>query len=259
MIPRIIHFTWFSGEKFPAEIKMCIDSWKRLMPEWEFRLWDMEAIKEIDSVFLKEALKVRKWAYAADFIRLYALYNEGGVYLDTDVLLLKPLDSFLFHKCFIGKENSIHFIGSHSAQYLSSHCMGAEKGHPFIKDCLDYFENRHFCLSANEKLPISLRYNFVLLPYIQSEIAKLYGYDCRPLTQNIQKCKEDLVIYPSDYFDASKKTKNNVCKHLALGGWREKTIKADFKYTISYKFKWRFLAIFQYILAKFNYITREIE
>lgn len=259
MIPQIIHYTWFSGEEFPDKIKSCIESWRSLMPNWEFRLWDMEAIKNIESTFLKEAIFARKWAYAADYIRLYALYNEGGVYLDTDALLFKPLDRFLADKAFIGKENSIHFTGIHSEQYLSSHCMGAEKGHPFMRQCLTYFEDRHFIISDNKELPISLRYNMVLLPYIQSEVAKLYGYDPRPLTQCIQRCKDGLVIYPSVFFDATKKNKNNVCKHLALGSWREKSNKAEFKYTLTYKLKWRFIACFQWILGKFNYVTMKIE
>ena len=96
MIPKIIHYTWFSGEEMPPIVKDCIASWKRVMPDYEYRLWDMEAIMDLDSEFLKEALAVKKWAYAADYVRLYALYQEGGIYLDTDVELLKPLDDFLY-------------------------------------------------------------------------------------------------------------------------------------------------------------------
>jgi mannosyltransferase OCH1-like enzyme len=101
MIPKIIHYTWFSGDEMPQVIKECIASWKRILPEYELRLWDYNAIKDIDSVFLKEALEVKKWAYAADFVRLYALYNEGGIYLDTDVMVFKRFDCFLNDKCFI--------------------------------------------------------------------------------------------------------------------------------------------------------------
>jgi len=173
MIPKIIHYTWFSGEPFPEKIQVCIDSWKEHLPDYELRLWDMEAIKSIDSMFLREALAEKKWAYAADYVRLYAVYHEGGIYLDTDVMVYRSFDDLLGERAFIGKENSVHFEGGFTAQYLSSHCFGAEKGHPFVKDCLDYFEDRHFVTSANVKLPQPLRYNFVLLPYIQAEIARL--------------------------------------------------------------------------------------
>ena len=84
MIPKIIHYTWFSGDEYPEKIKKCIDSWHRFMPDYEFRLWDMKSIENIDSPFLKEAIKMKKWAYAADMVRCYAVYNFGGIYLDTD-------------------------------------------------------------------------------------------------------------------------------------------------------------------------------
>ena len=110
MIPKTIHYTWFSGDEMPQMIKDCIATWKKVMPDYELRLWDMASIKNIDSIFLREAIKVRKWAYAADYVRLYALYHEGGIYLDTDVIVFKRFDVFLKHNAFIGKEESIKRI-----------------------------------------------------------------------------------------------------------------------------------------------------
>lgn len=259
MIPKIIHYTWFSGEPFPEKIQACIDSWHKYMPEYEFVLWDAERISEINSIFLLEALAARKWAYAADYVRLYALVNYGGIYLDTDALVLKSLTPFLQHKAFIGKETSIHFTGDRSEQYLSSHAMGAEPGHPFMRDCLDYFTDRHFVQSGNERLPAPLRFNQVLLPYIQAEIAKLYGCDLRPLTQNIQECKEGLIVYPSDYFDVSKKTPNNTVCHLALGSWREDNWRKEYNYTFAFKLQWRFIYFFKWVLEKFGYVSYKLE
>ena len=258
MIPKIIHYTWFSGEDFPQKIQECLNSWKSFCPEWEFKLWDMEAIRFIDSDFLREALAERKWAYAADYVRLYAIYYEGGVYLDTDVILHKPLDQLLSSRAFIGKENSIHSEGGFTAQYLSSHCFGAEKEHPFIKDCLDYFNDRHFVTSKNKKLPQPLRYNFVLLPYIQAEIAQQYGYEWRPLFQETQQCKDGLVIYPTCFFDPQKITSESYCKHLALGGWRKDKANEPV-YNLKYKIKWRLLWFFKWVLKKAGYITIELQ
>ena len=93
MIPKIIHYTWFSGDEMPQIVNECMASWERHLPDYEFRLWDMDAIKDIDAVFLREALSVKKWAYAADYVRLYALYHEGGIYLDTDVMVYKSFMS----------------------------------------------------------------------------------------------------------------------------------------------------------------------
>lgn len=258
MIPKIVHYTWFSGDKMPQVIIECIDSWKKNLKDYTFKLWDMDAIKDINVPFLKEALNAHKWAYAADFIRVYAIYNYGGIYLDTDVLLYKSLDEFLQYSAFIGKESSIHFMGRTSIQYLSSHCFGAEKGHPFVKDCMDYYLDRHFVISKSETLPISLRYNMVLMPYIQAEIAKCYGYIDTPSMQNIQYCKDGLTIFPSEVFDPEFVHSSSVCKHLALGSWREKK-SSEPEYSLRYKIEWRIVALIQKIVAPFNYILIKIQ
>lgn len=258
MIPKVIHYTWFSGDPFPEKIQRCIDSWKKYLPDYTLKLWDMEAIKDIDSVFLKEALAERKWAYAADYVRLYAIYHEGGVYLDTDAIVYKSFDYLLDNHAFIGKENSIHFEGGFTAQYLSSHCFGAERYHPFIKSCLDYYENRHFVTSFNKDLPQQLRYNLVLLPYIQAEIARLYGYDWKPKNQVLQKCKSDLSIYPTEFFDPLKRTENSYCKHLAVGGWRVDK-PSEIIYDLKYKISWRLLYPFKWVLRKAGYVSIKID
>lgn len=258
MIPKIIHYTWFSGEPYPQNIQRCIDSWKIHLPGYELRLWDMDAIKDIDSKFLWEALSERKWAYAADFVRLYAIYHEGGIYLDTDVLVYKSFNQLLDCKAFIGKENSIHFEGGLSAQYLSSHCFGAEKGHPFIKKCLDYFDGRHFITSHHTELPQPLKYNLVLLPYIQAEIARQYGYTWSPKKQKLQNCVSGLLIYPSSTFDPQEVSDESYCKHLALGSWRNEKLPEP-TYNLRYKIEWRIIVFLSKILRKAGYITIKID
>lgn len=258
MIPKIIHYTWFSGESFPVKIQECINSWKKNLPDYSFKLWDLSAIRDIDSVFLKEALSEKKWAYAADYVRLYAIFYEGGIYLDTDVFVYKSFDSLLVCSAFIGKENSIHFEGGFSSQYLGSHCFGAEKCHPFIKSCLDYFDNRHFVLSTHSELPQALKYNFVLLPYIQAEIARLYGYDWTPKIQTLQRCNSRLDIYPTEYFDPLKISQKSFCKHLAVGSWRVDNA-AEPVYDLKYKIGWRLLWPLKWILKKAGYITIKVD
>lgn len=254
MIPKKIHYTWFSGEPYPGKVKDCIESWKVLMPGYELILWDTNRIKNINSDFLQEAIRVGKWAFAADFIRLWALYHEGGIYLDTDVLCYKPFDCLLTNECFIGKENSLHIIkGRHTEQYLTSHCMGAIPAHPYIKDCLDYYDGRHFILSSNENLPQVLRYDMTLLPFIQSEIAKLYGYNPFPSADRMQHLDRGLSVYPSECFDNVKLSADAYCKHLALGSWRPKRLSEE-KITFSYKIKWRIRRVVEVVLGYFGYI-----
>ena len=83
MIPKIIHYCWLSNDPFPEKIQMCIDSWKKVMPDYELKLWDTHNFDiENSTPYVKEAFANRKWAFVADYIRLYALYTEGGIYLD---------------------------------------------------------------------------------------------------------------------------------------------------------------------------------
>ena len=107
-IPRIIHYMWFSNEPFSEQIIECIESWHRLMPDWEFRLWDRTSIENLDSCWLAETLYTEKWAFASDYVRLYAIYQYGGIYLDTDVMVYKSFEPLLFEQAFIGREAGVH-------------------------------------------------------------------------------------------------------------------------------------------------------
>ena len=210
------------------------------------------AIGGIAVPYLEEALKARKWAYASDFVRAYALYHYGGIYLDTDVMLYKSLDEYLNFSAFIGKETSIHFEGRQTSQYLTSHCFGAEQGHPFVSDTLSYYMDRHFEMSKNQDIPNSLRYNIVLMPYIQSEIARIYGYQAAPSVQHTQHCKDGLTIFPSAVFDPDTLSSTSVCKHLALGSWRD-TKSSEPCYSWRYKIEWRVMALLQKLVTPFHY------
>ena len=222
MIPKLIHYSWFSNEPFPEHIQELISTWKQHLPDYEFVLWDMKKLEETKCTFALEAASVRKWAFAADFIRLYAVYHYGGIWLDTDIEMFKSFDPYLQHKMFIGREWYTHEYGPQLA-YLTSHCFGAEKGHPFLKDCLSYYQDRHFIGCYNEDLPQSLRYDMTIIPKIQATIAAYkYGFDWRESVDKHQVLKEDIHVYPHDYFDAPGYSNmgNVVCIHRASGGWR---------------------------------------
>ena len=141
MIPKIIHYSWFSGEPMPEFFLQVMDTWKKVLPDYELKLWDANALKEANLTFANEAFQARKWAFAADAIRVYAVYHYGGIWLDGDAIVYKSFDPFLNCKMFIGKEYVIEFHHdgtNHNTSSLTSHCFGAEKGHPFLKDCVDY-------------------------------------------------------------------------------------------------------------------------
>lgn len=252
MIPKLIHYTWFSNEPFPETIQNCMDSWHRIMPDYEFVWWDAQRIKEIHSIWLDECLEHKKWAFAADIVRLYAVYHYGGIYLDTDCFIYRSFDDLLQESCFIGKEGSIHVEGQSTQMYLTSHCFGAEKGNTFIGRCLSYYENRHFKLSNDDSFPMNLKYSTLLLPFIQSEFAKQLGYNPYPSMNGVQKL-EGVTVFPPRYFDVSEITSDAYCRHLALGGWRENRTP-DEKPTISYKIRWRIERLARLLVESFGYI-----
>ena len=135
MIPKVLHLCWLSGDAYPAKIARCIDSWKRVMPNYEIVLWDTRRFPLSQSVWVREAFEKKKYAFAADYIRFYALYTMGGIYLDSDVEVLKRFDDLL---------DLPYFVGAEKAGTPEAAIMGAEQGCDWIKRCLDYYEGRHF-------------------------------------------------------------------------------------------------------------------
>lgn len=193
------------------EARECIKSWHRYMPDWELRLWDMNRF-DVNSVpFVAEAVAARKWAFAADYIRVYALYTEGGVYLDSDVLVRKPMDFVLNNRAFSAVEFFPDLAGEaqksglvdvqgnklepnariHGIQ-IQAAILGAEKGHPFFKDCLDHYQSRHFSTDLN-----GIPQEDQISPIVMAGIAERYGFKYLDQEQNLA---EGLKLYPSSLF-----------------------------------------------------------
>lgn len=188
MIPRTIHYCWFSGELLPENIQACVDSWKRVMPDYKLRCWGPDSF-DFDSVaFVKEAYEKRKWAFMADYVRLYAVYTEGGIYLDTDVRVFKPFDDLLSSRMFIGTE-----IGD--AEHNTDICIdgaifGAEAGHKFVRKCLDFYEPLHF-------IKIDGSFNNTPQPRVITPLAVADGY-CPE--NKLQYLTHDITVFPTSYF-----------------------------------------------------------
>lgn len=262
MIPRKIHYCWFSKDPYPPLVQECIASWHENMPDWEFVLWDYEKIKEIDSVWLKECLEARKWAFAADFVRLWAVYHEGGVYLDSDVLIFRSLECFLNNRMFIGRESHKYHTFEDAVQvYLTSHCFGAEAGHSFLKLNLSYYQDRHFTECSSPDIPNVLRYDMQMLPFIQSRLAEPFGYDPVVHAPDHQHLAEGIEVYPPCFFCWIPELEDiyynqRFARHLGLASWRE----PDFwespqvpSITFSYKIRWRIVKFLSWIAEKFDY------
>ena len=135
MIPKIIHYCWFGRAAKPAFVHKCIASWKKTLPEYQLIEWNEDNFDVSVNSFCKEAYESKKYAFVTDYVRLEALYKQGGVYMDTDVEILKSLDRFLHHSAFSGFENE---------SFVPTGLMAAEKGNLWIKELLDYYEDKHF-------------------------------------------------------------------------------------------------------------------
>lgn len=135
MIPKIIHYCWLSGNPVPEELQKCMKSWKEKLPEYDFMLWDFNRFDINSSTWVKEAFNAKKYAFAADYIRLFALYNYGGIYMDMDVEVLKPFDNMLDRKYLLAYEEK---------NRIEAGIMGSEPKAEWLKKSLEYYKDRSF-------------------------------------------------------------------------------------------------------------------
>lgn len=135
MIPKIIHTCWFGPLPKPPMIMRCRNSWFKFLSEYTIKEYNEHNFDLNAHPYVKQAFEAKKYAFCTDYIRLWALYNEGGIYLDADVEVVKPLDSFLKLRAFTGKETANLWVTA---------TMGSEKGHPWIKKLLDYYEQKQY-------------------------------------------------------------------------------------------------------------------
>lgn len=219
MIPKIIHLCWMSGDPFPSDIQKCIDSWKRILPDYEIWLWDTKRFDLSTSVWVTEAYNKKKYAFCADYIRMYALFNYGGVYLDSDVEVLRSFNDLL---------TLPYFIGYESKQYFEAAVIGAEKGNPFIGDVLAYYKDRHF-VKENGSLDIQI------MPEVMMNVTNSKWK--RVLINEISDFINDptiINVFPYDWFSPIDSTgkryvlrvsKNTYCIHHFASAWVDWRVK----------------------------------
>jgi len=176
------------------------------MPDYEIRLWDGDSFDFNSVPFVKKAYEAKKWAFVADYVRLYALYNEGGIYLDSDVKTFKRFDNFLSEEMFIGLET----LGPTFIE-LEAAIMGAEAGHPFIKECMEKYESMDFDFSS---VPTC--------PELMSSILLSYGF-VRENRNQLVYAGKSIKILDLNYFGHLWGTKpgDYYAVHYYTASWRE--------------------------------------
>jgi len=135
IIPKKIHYCWYGGQFLPKLAKRCLDSWSRHLPDYELKRWDESNTDLTANRYVREAYEAGKYAFVSDYMRLKVLYEEGGIYMDTDVEVVKNLDCFLVHRAFSGFESPLR---------VPTGIMGAEKGHSWIQYLLKLYDKKGF-------------------------------------------------------------------------------------------------------------------
>ena len=213
MIPKIIHYCWFGRGKKPQQALDCIASWKKILPEYEIKEWNEDNFDLDRYPYAREAYDNRKFAFVTDVVRLYALYNEGGIYMDTDVEVLKPLDPFLHHIAFSGFENDTS---------IPTGIMASEKDSVWAKENLDCYKGRHFVKPDG---------SFDMTTNVETITNHLLKYGLKR-NNSYQDFPDLVTMYPKDYFcPKSYKdgriylTENTVTIHHFAGSWHNNSQK----------------------------------
>ncbi len=208
MIPKIIHYCWFGRGEMPELAKMCIESWKRYLPDYELMLWNEDNFDVNSLKFTRQAYEKRKFAFVTDYVRLYALKNFGGVYMDTDVEITKNIDKFLELPAFSGFE---------TGDLIPTSIMASEKGLKWIDELIKYYDKKPFVRwnGRLNKIPNTL--------IISRIFSKKKGV---VLNNSYQVYDNQLHLFPKDFFCPKsyktgeiELTENTYCIHHFAGSW----------------------------------------
>lgn len=222
-IPKILHYCWFGGGKFPKREQKCIRSWVKHLSSFEWKLWNEENFDIKCNDYVKEAYDAKKYMYVSDYCRLLALYNEGGLYLDTDCLVKKDFISLMQQKAFTG-------YGGDNKE-IAAHTLAFEPHNEFIKECIDSYENTHF------RNPDGT-YNMYTINMRMTDLLKKHGF----LPNGKKQTVCGITIYPMTYFcplsmvpDEVKdcKSKDTYCIHI----WSSKELRREKSFIVRFAHK----------------------
>ncbi len=208
MIPKIIHYCWFGGNPLPELAKKCIDSWEKYCPDYEIIEWNESNFDVNCCDYVREAYEAKKWAFVTDYVRLKVLYEYGGIYLDTDVEIIKNIDKFLEDDIFMALEKPDYYIATGLG-------FGSTKGSKVLFDLMLFYENINFVNDTD------ILYN-TTCPIITTDYFEKRGFIRKDRNQYI--CGTH--IYNSEYFcpkepnaDFLYVTNNTVAIHHFSGSW----------------------------------------
>lgn len=214
-IPKIIHYCWFGGKPIPKDLQECIDSWS-ILEGYTVMRWDESNCSFDENEFVRKTYAEKQLGFIGDYYRLKAVYEYGGIYLDTDVKVCKSFDALLDHPAFL------NFIFDCS---VGSAIIGAQKGNPLIKALLDMYDMTVFGKNDSGKVFEWKEDKLVVDGYATSNYYYTYyilhHYPDFLLNNKFQDMG-DFVIYPKEYFEIGSLRKKHYAVHLCAGEWRVK-------------------------------------
>lgn len=216
MIPKIIHYCWFGGKPKPLLAEKCIESWKKYLPDYEIIEWNEENFDINSNDYCKEAYESKKWAFITDYVRVKVLYEFGGIYMDTDVEVLKSLDVFLSLKAFSGFE---------SKDRIPTGIMASEKNLPLFSKLMHDYDDRHF-IKENGELDLTTNVTTITNYLLEDGL----------VLNNKKQTVSDFTLFPNDYFCpkdcVTRKihlTNNSYVIHHFDGSWQPKKKKLKYE------------------------------
>lgn len=218
MIPKIIHYCWFGRGPLPELAQKCIASWKKYLPDYEIKEWNEDNFDVNIIPYTAEAYKAKKYAFVSDYARFWILYKYGGIYFDTDVEVIRPIDDIISKGNFMGCETDASKDGSDACSVAPGLGLGVNPGLGLVKKMLDYYEGKHFVHEAVMK-------NQITVVHIATQVLRENGLKDMVGIQEVAGC----FIYPSEYFCPINVTtgrihveKNTRTIHHYAGTWVDK-------------------------------------
>ena len=207
-IPKIIHYCWLGRNPKPASVLKCIESWKKFCPDYEIIEWNEDNLDLSSNLYAAQAYDQKAWAFATDYFRLWIVYHHGGIYLDTDVQIIRPLDPLLKNRAFMGFENE--------EMLATGLGFGAEAGSEFLGELMKLYDSLAF-VNTDGSL------NRTPTPAYSPQVARLYGLTNdtgMPQTVLDMTCYPVEYFAPKDYFTGRLRvTKNTYTIHHYSATW----------------------------------------
>ncbi|UPA31241.1 glycosyl transferase [Terrisporobacter glycolicus] len=211
MINKVIHYCWFGRGKKTKKALECIESWRKYCPEYKIIEWNEDNFDINSNLYVKQAYEAKKYAFVTDYVRLYVMYNYGGIYMDTDVEVIRPLDDFLHNEAFSGFE---------LPSCVPTGIMASVKEFELFKEFLNYYKNKPF-IDENKKFDMTTNVSII------TNIMGKYGLKKDGTYQVIK----GFALYPQDFFcpldnatGLVRKTENTATIHWFSKSWVDSKI-----------------------------------